>query len=281
MADPARLLLRERILDCQACELHSTSRGPVPFSGPVPASFAIVGEAPGAEEDKGGAPFLGKSGQLLRGMLEAAGLDATEAFICNTVSCFPDGTPRTASVLACRSNLHAQLDFARAPQILTLGSVALGAFRPDLKMTMAHGQTFSLPDGRTVFATYHPAAALRRSEWHDAMAEDLLRFGKAMAQRSWVGLTVEICAGCRTHEDDMEQIHFDNSGMPWCELCWPTSLEGRPQPEPPRPASLPVEAQPTAPPKKSKPMSKTMLKQGVALVQHMFPGAEVVARGKL
>ncbi len=133
-----------------------------------------------------------------------------------------------------------------------------------------------------MFSTFHPAAALRRNEWHDLMAADLVRFGKAMKQRSWVGLTVEICAGCRMHEDDMEIIHFDSSGLPFCQVCWPTSLEGRPKPEPPAPAKHPSpEAHPTELLAKTKPMSLTALKQAVRLVQHVFPGTEIVDRGRL
>jgi DNA polymerase len=218
-----RLELRERILGCEACDLHASSSGPVPFSGPAPAAFAIVGEAPGAEEDKGGAPFLGRAGQLLRHHLGEAGLDPAQAFICNTVSCYPNGTPRPASIGACRQNLWDQLELSRATIILALGSVALGSFRPDLRMTMAHGQTFALRDGRTVFTTFHPAAALRRTDWDEAMQTDLLRFGAAVTQGHWVGLTIELCAYCRKPEKDMAEIHFDRAGLPFCDKCWPSS----------------------------------------------------------
>lgn len=212
------------------------------------------------------------------------GVDETQNFV--TVggvvhNCYPNGTPRAGSVIACRDNLHAQLAFSRAAQILTLGSVALGALRPDLKMTSAHGQTFSLPDGRTVFTTFHPAAALRRAEWHDAMEQDIKRFGKAVRQRSWAGLTVEICAGCRVHEDDMEEIHFDSSGLPFCQTCWLTSLEGRPQPSSAPPARSLPEAQHDSERPKTKPMTATVLKQAVRLVTSVFPGTEVADRGKL
>lgn len=249
-----RLELRERILDCRACDLHATSSGPVPFSGLTPAAFAIVGEAPGAEEDKGGEPFVGRAGKLLRGHLAAGGVDATQAFICNTVSCFPNGTPRPASIGACRQNLWDQLALSEASTILALGSVALGAFRPDLRITMAHGQTFSW-NGRRVFTTYHPAAALRRTDWDEAMAADLLRFGKALDQQSWVGLTIELCAACRAPED--ADIHFDDDGLPYCDKCWPTSPGGLAEKHPPAPAA---EAQ----------------GDPIGLVQQAFPGARVV-----
>lgn len=262
------MLLRERILDCKACELHSTSSGPVPFSGPAPATYAIVGEAPGAEEDKGGAPFLGRSGQLLRKYLVTGGLNPEEAFIANTVSCYPQGTPRPGSIAACRQNLRDQLAFSQATTILALGSVALGAFRPDLRMTAAHGQTFSLADGRTVFTTFHPAAALRRTDWDEAMSADLIRFGQAIRQRSWVGLTIELCAMCRTAEDDMKEIHFDDSGLPFCQACWPRSPGGRAEAGAPRPDAGP-------PPVVAPRPSVLTERQAVTLVQHMFPGTAV------
>lgn len=244
-----RLELRERILDCKRCELHSTSSGPVPFSGPAPADFAIVGEAPGTEEDKHGEPFLGRAGQLLRHHLAEAGLDPARAFICNTVSCYPAGTPRPASIAACKQNLIDQLALAQVTMILALGSVALKSFRSDLHMTMAHGQTWALRDGRTVFTTFHPAAALRRTDWDEAMVTDLKRFGEAVKQGGWTGLTIELCAYCRKPEADMKEIHFDRAGLPFCEKCWPTS------PGPAEPAVTTDEV--------------------VAMVVDAFPGAEV------
>lgn len=244
-----RLELRERILGCEACDLHATSSGPVPFSGPTPADFAIVGEAPGADEDKGGEPFIGRAGQLLRHHLGEAGLDVARAFICNTVSCYPNGTPRPASIGACRQNLWDQLALARVSMILALGSVALASFRPDLRITMAHGQTFGLPDGRTVFTTFHPAAALRRTDWEREMATDLLRFGAAVSQGSWTGLTVELCAYCRQPEAEMAEIFFDRSGLPFCEKCWPSS---------PGPTEAPQTTD-----------------EAVAMVMESFPGAVV------
>lgn len=246
-----RLELRERILECEACDLHASSSGPVPFSGPTPAKFAIVGEAPGAEEDRGGAPFLGRAGQLLRHHLGEAGLDPARAFICNTVSCYPNGTPRPASIGACRQNLWDQLKLSQVGLILALGSVAMKSFRPDLNMTMAHGQTFALPDGRTVFTTFHPAAALRRTDWDEAMVADLARFGKAVEQGGWTGLTIELCAYCRKPEADMAEIHFDRAGLPFCDKCWPTSPGAA---EPPQTTD-----------------------EAVALVMEAFPGAEVVS----
>ena len=261
----SRLELRERILDCTACELHAKSSGPVPFTGPTPTAFAIVGEAPGADEDKAGEPFVGRAGKLLRGHLVRAGVDPAQAFICNTVSCFPNGTPRPASIGACRQNLWDQLALSEAPTILALGSVALAAFRPDLRITMAHGQTFSW-SGRTVFTTFHPAAALRRVDWDEAMAADLLRFGNALNQGSWVGLTLDICAACRTVEDDMAEIHFDADSLPYCDKCWPTSPGGLAE----KCSSLPTSTAPL-------PSQEAPYPGGaVDMVKQTFPGAEVV-----
>ena len=264
-----RLELRERILECTECDLHAKTRGPVPFSGPVPATYAIVGEAPGAEEDKGGEPFVGRAGQLLRKHLIESGLDPAQAFICNSVSCFPNGTPRPGSVAACRQNLWDQLTLSQAPLILTLGSIAMNAFRPDLRMTMAHGQTFSIDGGRTVFAGFHPAAALRRPDWHDAFTEDLKRFGQAVIQGSWAGLTIDLCAYCRTPEDDMEEITFDKAGLPFCEKCWPTSPDGRAESHPPSPA-----------PSQSASQAEPTLSaaEQIALVKDAFPGTVVVKK---
>lgn len=87
-----RLALKEQILDCRGCDLCEVGTGPVPFSGPTPSYVAVVGEAPGQMEDKGGKPFIGPSGKLLREALAEAGFNVDELFIANSVSCLRGDT---------------------------------------------------------------------------------------------------------------------------------------------------------------------------------------------
>ena len=91
--ETAKLRVRTRlqIHECRRCELRNGCLKPVPFSGPSPARLAIIGEAPGAEEDRQNRPFIGASGNLVRGMLSDHRIDPNDAMILNSVSCRPPG----------------------------------------------------------------------------------------------------------------------------------------------------------------------------------------------
>ncbi len=176
---PPRRSLSDRIRACTACSLHAGCNGPVPYRGPAPARYAIVGEAPGREEDKKGEPFIGPAGKLLDQYLARVGLDSAEAFVCNTVCCFPYGTPKEEHVLACRQNLRDQLVLAEAPHVLLLGKVAFNVFWPGESIMQRHGASQSHTDGLvnlTLFATYHPAAVLRNRALGLAWRRDLEEF---------------------------------------------------------------------------------------------------------
>lgn len=232
----ARLELRDRLLDCTDCDLHKVGSGPIPFSGPTPTEWAIIGEAPGKTEDKRGEPFVGEAGALLRMHLEQVGLDISEAFICNTVSCFPNAEPRPSEVIACRQNKLDQLALADPGYVLLLGRFAVGGFRPDLaQITKSHGRPFK--QGGTVFLpTLHPAAAARKREWEEIMAREIGLFHQLLKAcrenpQNWLGFVVDDCATCaRTLEETGEAgegVRYDDEGIAYCEKCWPASPYGR------------------------------------------------------
>jgi uracil-DNA glycosylase len=222
-----RLALRERILMCEECELSAACNGPVPFSGPVPADFAILGEAPGETEDKKGAPFLGRAGALLRMYLEEVGLDEKRAFICNTVSCFPNGTPRRGHIIACKQNKDDQLDISGARYVLVLGGIALNSFRPDLRITKAHGRPFTI--GRRVYLpTFHPAAALRKHDWEVEMQRGIGIFAQLLRacendSEAWYQFVPDTCVECGADIETMEAIHYDANGITYCPEHWALS----------------------------------------------------------
>ncbi len=152
--------------DCVACpELASTRQHVV--VGDVPASgrprLVLVGEAPGATEDGTGRPFVGKSGQLLDQLLAEAGLDRAQAAVLNIVKCRPPGnrTPKAPEVARCSGWLRRQLELLDAPVVVALGlSSAKWFLGPRTVLAAVRGRPHEV-DGRAVWATYHPSAAIR------------------------------------------------------------------------------------------------------------------------
>jgi uracil-DNA glycosylase len=151
---------------CVACpELAATRQhvvvGDVPVSGR--ARFVLLGEAPGANEDETGRPFVGRSGALLDQLLGEAGLDRSEAAVLNIVKCRPPGnrTPTSPEVARCSGWLRRQLDLLDARVVVALGlSAAKWFLGPRTVLGQVRGRPHLL-DGRAVWATYHPSAAIR------------------------------------------------------------------------------------------------------------------------
>ena len=151
---------------CVACPELAAARTQV-VVGERPAAgrprFALVGEAPGATEDETGRPFVGRSGALLDLLLTEAGLDRAEAAVLNVVKCRPPGnrTPTTAEVTRCSGWLRRQLELLDPPVVVALGlSAAKWFLGPHTVLARARGRQH-LIDGRAVWATYHPSAAIR------------------------------------------------------------------------------------------------------------------------
>jgi uracil-DNA glycosylase family 4 len=151
---------------CVACpELAATRQhvvvGDVPVTGRP--RVALVGEAPGAAEDETGRPFVGRSGALLDLLLAEAGLDRSEAAVLNVVKCRPPGnrTPRSVEVARCSGWLRRQLELLDPPVVVALGLSASKWFLgPRTVLAQVRGRPHVL-DGRAVWATYHPSAAIR------------------------------------------------------------------------------------------------------------------------
>jgi uracil-DNA glycosylase family 4 len=151
--------------ECVACPELAAARRHV-VVGDVPAGrprFVLVGEAPGAQEDETGRPFVGRSGALLDLLLAEAGLDRGEAAVLNVVKCRPPGnrTPKAPEVARCSGWLRRQLELLDAPVVVALGlSAAKWFLGPRTVLGQVRGRPH-LIDGRAVWATYHPSAAIR------------------------------------------------------------------------------------------------------------------------
>lgn len=151
---------------CLACPELAGARqhvvvGDVPVAGRPLVAF--VGEAPGASEDESGRPFVGRSGALLDQLLAEAGLSRPEAAVLNVVKCRPPGnrTPRATEVARCSGWLRRQLDLLDPPVVVALGlSAAKWFLGPRTVLAQVRGRPHPR-EGRQVWATYHPSAAIR------------------------------------------------------------------------------------------------------------------------
>jgi DNA polymerase len=158
--------LKGSVVSCQRCPLWLERTQVVCGEGPHSARYVIVGEAPGKEEDLSGRPFVGRSGRLLRELIERvapAAVDRGEVYVTNTVKCRPplNRTPRTSEVCSCSEILKAEIALLSPEVLVTLGRVAtralLGFHEP---LRELRGRAF-VAGNVTVIPTFHPAAALR------------------------------------------------------------------------------------------------------------------------
>jgi len=160
---------------CTACELHGGRTNTVFGSGSANASLVFIGEAPGADEDRQGQPFVGKSGQLLTKIIEAIDFARDEVYICNILKCRPPNNrdPLPAEVQACEGYLQRQLAVLRPRVICCLGRVAAQTLlQTDASLSRLR-QTVHFYQDIPVMATYHPAALLRNPDWKRDTWEDV------------------------------------------------------------------------------------------------------------
>jgi len=168
--------LRERVAKCQQCELHRGRTQTVFGVGDHQADWLIIGEAPGAEEDRQGEPFVGRAGKLLNSMLFALGLQREQVFIANILKCRPPNNrdPKPEEVVACSSYLKEQIDLLQPKIILAVGRIAAqNLMKTETPIGKMRGQRYQYADtGIPVVVTYHPAYLLRsprekRKAWQD------------------------------------------------------------------------------------------------------------------
>ncbi|NTW76705.1 MAG: uracil-DNA glycosylase [Syntrophaceae bacterium] len=128
--------------DCQLCSLGKTRKNLVFGDGNPQAKIVFVGEAPGADEDEQGKPFVGRAGQLLTKILEAIKLSREEVFIANILKCRPPNNrdPLPEEISACWPWLEKQINIIDPQIIVTLGRHSLNRFFPDFKISAAHGK---------------------------------------------------------------------------------------------------------------------------------------------
>jgi len=150
----------------------------VPGEGNPDAAVVVVGEAPGANEDRQGRPFVGQAGRMLADVLEQAGLAREDVFITNVVKGRPPGNrdPRADEVAHSWPWLEAQLAVIEPALVVPLGRHALRRFAPELRIADVHGTAVE-SGGRALFPLYHPAAALHNGGLRATLAQDAQRLG--------------------------------------------------------------------------------------------------------
>jgi len=160
--------LRQAVEGCRACGLCDSRSRTVFGVGDEQASLMIVGEAPGAEEDRQGIPFVGRAGELLTNMLRAIGLAREQVYIANILKCRPPGNrnPTVEEAAACAPWLRRQIELVSPQVILAVGGVAAhNLLATDESVGRLRRDLHRLPDGEVpVLVTYHPAYLLRRPE---------------------------------------------------------------------------------------------------------------------
>lgn len=170
--------LREKLKNCTKCPLHCTRTNVVISDGSVSADIMLIGEAPGADEDKTGIPFVGRAGKLLNEFLIKAGLDRKkDLYIANTVKCRPpeNRKPTKEEKIACEDNLKKQIDMVKPKVIILCGATAMESFIKDKKLTIskARGQVFDI-NGIKLVPIFHPSYLLRQHSMQKGSPRDLM-----------------------------------------------------------------------------------------------------------
>jgi DNA polymerase len=173
--DAALKAIREELGDCTRCKLHTLGRKQIVYGvGNPNADLMFVGEAPGADEDIQGEPFVGRAGQLLTKIIEAIGLTRADVYIANVIKCRPPGNrnPEPDEVEQCEPFLFRQIDSIKPKVIVALGKFAAQCLlRTTDPITRLRGREFKYRDA-ILIPTYHPAYLLRtpsakRDVWDD------------------------------------------------------------------------------------------------------------------
>jgi uracil-DNA glycosylase len=176
-ADPVQLLrdIRQDLGDCTRCPLHTMGRKQIVFgTGNPHAELMFVGEAPGADEDQQGEPFVGRAGQLLNNMIVAMGLKREDVYIANIIKCRPPGnrTPLPEECATCSPFLLRQIDTIQPKVLVALGAVAARTLLGmNDSMGSLRGHWYQVR-GSALAVTYHPAYLLRnppakKDTWQD------------------------------------------------------------------------------------------------------------------
>lgn len=171
----------KEIKNCTKCKLLARTRKQIVFGTGAPdAKVVVVGEAPGADEDEQGKPFVGRAGKLLTDILKAINFTRDEVFICNILKCRPpeNRNPLPDEIANCEPYLFKQLEMIKPKLILALGTFAAQTLLQTKEPLGKLRGKFHLYKGIKMMVTYHPAALLRNPNWKRPTWEDVQLFRK-------------------------------------------------------------------------------------------------------
>ncbi len=173
--------LNRQTCDCLKCPLGQTRTNFVFGVGDPSSKVMFVGEAPGADEDAQGEPFVGRAGQLLNKILAAVDMKREEVYICNILKCRPPNNrdPLPTEMQSCTPYLHKQIELVKPAFIICLGRIsAQWLLQTNASLTSMRGK-FHEYRGAKLLVTYHPAALLRNPDWKRPAWEDMKMFKTA------------------------------------------------------------------------------------------------------
>ncbi|HUA44142.1 MAG TPA: uracil-DNA glycosylase [Solirubrobacteraceae bacterium] len=177
----------EEARGCTRCPLHQTRTTVVFGAGNADADLMFIGEAPGANEDRMGLPFVGQAGKLLDKLLAEIGMERGDVFICNTLKCRPPDNrdPHPNEIEACQDYLRRQVDLIEPTVICTLGNFSTKLLREDTTgISRLHGREevrIIGPRAVRLYPLYHPAAALYTPSTLEALRADFHRIPELLA----------------------------------------------------------------------------------------------------
>jgi DNA polymerase len=160
------------IHNCVKCDISLTRNNIVSGRGNINSNVMIIGEAPGAMEDKHGIPFVGKSGQLLRAILRYYNIEPKELYITNAIKCRPpfNRSPLDIEIINCKPYLLTEILRVNPKIIVLLGGVALRTYYPNVYMSILHERGKPrLSNGRIILPIFHPAYLLRNIDNHEVI----------------------------------------------------------------------------------------------------------------
>lgn len=175
---PAWADLSAEIAGCRRCPLHQSRRQVVVFRGSLTPEIVLIGEAPGAAEDRAGLPFVGRAGRVLETALQEIGVTPDRFGILNVLKCRPPMNRfDPAAARACAPFLHRQLDLLGPRRLVSLGASALRALDPSAPPILRAAGHPRTALGRPLFPMLHPAATFRSGRYAARWAQDLQRLG--------------------------------------------------------------------------------------------------------
>jgi len=173
--------LVDEVYACKACHLADTVTNKVFGQGPVPCPVMLIGEGPGADEDRTGIPFVGKAGQLLDKILGAVDISRDDVYMGNVIKCRPPNNrnPLPDEIALCMPYLKRQIDMVDPKFVVAMGAVAARSLLGIQGALNRMREQFYLINGRYYMVTYHPAALLRNERYKKPAWEDWKMFRAA------------------------------------------------------------------------------------------------------